>query len=150
MKVSTRFHREQERDDSFMTPMIDVVFLLLIFFVLASAGQIKESHLETPLSGGATETTEQIDVPRPLGELTIKLTIHRATGRTVAELNDQQYEDWNEMRGILGQLAEAAPEIPVTLDIAQGVPVADFIDVYDTCRAANFHTVRWAARPKRR
>ena len=149
MRVSTRFHREQERDDSFMTPMIDVVFLLLIFFVLASAGQVKESHLETPLSGGSIETTENVDVPKPLGELTIKLTINRATGRTLAELNEQEYDDWNEMRGILRQLAAAAPEIPVTLDIAQGVPVGDFIDVYDTCRAANFNTVRWAARPKR-
>lgn len=150
MNVSTRFHRAKDRDDSFMTPMIDVVFLLLIFFVLASAGQVKESHLETPLSGGSTETIEKIDVPKPLGELTIKLTIDRASGRTLAELNDQQYDDWNEMRGILHQLAAAAPEIPVTLDIAQGVPVGDFIDVYDTCRAANFETVRWAARPKRK
>lgn len=149
MRVSTRSHREQERDDSFMTPMIDVVFLLLIFFVLASAGQVKESHLETPLSGGSVETTEQVDVPKPLGEVTIKLTINAATGRTLAELNDQQYDDWNELRGILRQLAAAAPEIPVTLDIAQGVPVDDFIDIYDTSRAAGFDTVRWTARPKR-
>ncbi|MDA0588977.1 MAG: biopolymer transporter ExbD [Planctomycetota bacterium] len=150
MRVSARLHREKDRDDSFMTPMIDVVFLLLIFFVLASAGQVKESHLETPLSGGSVETTEKVDTPKPLGEVMIKLTINAATGRTVAELNDQRYDDWNELRGILRQLAAAAPEIPVTLDIAQGVPVGDFIDIYDTCRAANFDTVRWAARPRSR
>lgn len=149
MKVSTRFHRDEKRDDSFMTPMIDVVFLLLIFFVLASAGQVKESHMETPLSGGSIETTEQVDVPKPLGEVMIKLTLSDVTGRTLAELNEQQFDDWNELRGTLRQLAAVAPEIPVTLDIAQGVPVGDFIDIYDTCRAANFDTIRWAARPKR-
>ena len=30
-----------------MTPLIDVVFLLLIFFVCASTGQIRESLLPT-------------------------------------------------------------------------------------------------------
>ncbi|MFP6764398.1 MAG: biopolymer transporter ExbD [Planctomycetaceae bacterium] len=149
MKVSTRFYRQQERDDSFMTPMIDVVFLLLIFFVLASAGQIKESHLETPLTGGSVETAVDVDRPRPLGEVMITLKINEATGRTLAELNDQRFEDWNTLRDTLQQLAAIAPEIPVTLDIAQGVPVGDFIDIYDTCRAANFDTVRWAARPGR-
>jgi len=149
MKVSTRFYRQQERDDSFMTLMIDVVFLLLIFFVLASAGQIKESHLETPLTGGSVETAVDVDRPRPLGEVMITLKINEATGRTLAELNDQRFEDWNTLRDTLQQLAAIAPEIPVTLDIAQGVPVGDFIDIYDTCRAANFDTVRWAARPGR-
>jgi len=149
MKISTCFHRRQERDDSFMTPMIDVVFLLLIFFVLASAGQIKESHLETPLTGGSIETTTTVDEPAPLGEVMITLKISETTGRTLAELNNQHFEDWSTLRDTLRQLAAIAPEIPVTLDIAQGVPVGDFIDIYDTCRAASFDTVRWAARPER-
>lgn len=148
MKISTRFHRNQERDDSFMTPMIDVVFLLLIFFVLASAGQVKESHFDTPLSGGSIETSDPIEAPKPLGEVLIKLSIHAPTGKTRAELNDQLFDDWIELRGTLRALASVAPEIPVTLDIAQEVPVRDFIDIYDTCRAANFDTIRWAARPK--
>ena len=149
MKILTRFHRRQERDDSFMTPMIDVVFLLLIFFVLASAGQIKESHLETPLTGGSVETATTVDKPAPLGEVMITLQINETTGRTRAELNNQYFEDWSNLRDTLRQLAGIAPEIPVTLDIAQGVPVGDFIDIYDTCRAANINTVRWAARPPR-
>ena len=39
-----------------MTPLIDVVFLLLIFFVCASTGQIRESLLPTELSGGSIES----------------------------------------------------------------------------------------------
>ena len=39
-----------------MTPMIDVVFLLLIFFVCASIGQIPESLLPTPLNSGSIDS----------------------------------------------------------------------------------------------
>lgn len=130
-----------------MTPMIDVVFLLLIFFVCASIGQIPESLLPTPLSSGSLEATEQVDVPQPLGEVWVKL--RRVVGPeesiTRAELNDQTYDDWTELRGTLKELASVAPEIPVILDIGATVPVGDLVDIYDTCRGAGFDTVKFAA-----
>ncbi len=126
-----------------MTPMIDVVFLLLIFFVCASIGQIRESHLPTPLAAGSVEMTDPVQTPPPLGRFWITLE-RTADGSTIATLNERQFRDWNLLHGVLHDLAAAASEFPVILDIAPQVPAGDVIDIYDTCRAANFETVQFA------
>ena len=45
-----------------MTPMIDVVFLLLVFFICASAGAMSEKLLPAELTGASATaaTAEQI------------------------------------------------------------------------------------------
>tara|TARA_R110002072_G_scaffold13481_2_gene56818 strand:- start:10294 stop:10704 length:411 start_codon:yes stop_codon:yes gene_type:complete len=133
-----------------MTPMIDVVFLLLIFFVCASIGQIRESTLPTPLAAGSIEAADSIEAPKPLGEVWVRL-VRRGAGEgavTTAEVNSQVYEDWNRLRGTLRELASIAPEIPVILDIGQSVPVGDFVDIYDTCRSAGFDNIQFATAPQ--
>lgn len=133
-----------------MTPMIDVVFLLLIFFVCASIGQIPESLLPTPLNSGSIDSTEQADVPKPLLEVWVKLRRIDAPEEsfTRAELDEELYEDWTELRATLRALAAMAPKIPVILDIGPAVPVGDLVDIYDTCRAAGFDSVKFAASPQ--
>lgn len=129
-------------DDSFMTPMIDVVFQLLIFFVCASVGQLAESHLPTPLAAGTVESAQAAASPPPLGRVLLKLT--RLAGATQAEVNGRVVPDWAGLKTTLRDLAEAAPEIPVILDIQPAVPVGDLVDIYDTCRAAGFQSVQFA------
>ena len=41
-----------------MTPMVDVVFQLLVFFVLASGGRVAEQSLSTVLSAGKVSAAE--------------------------------------------------------------------------------------------
>jgi biopolymer transport protein ExbD len=36
----------------------------------------------------------------------------------------------------------------VILDIDNGVPVGDFIDIFDTCRSAGFDNVQFATAPQ--
>lgn len=133
-----------------MTPMIDVVFLLLIFFVCASIGQIRESTLSTPLAAGSIEAADATEAPKPLGEVWVRLA-RRGAGEaavTTAEVNNQLYEDWERLRGTLRELASVAPEIPVILDIGPSVPVGDFVDIYDTCRSAGFDNIQFATAPQ--
>jgi biopolymer transport protein ExbD len=133
-----------------MTPMIDVVFLLLIFFVCASIGQIRESSLPTPLAAGSVEAVDPVESPEPLGEVWVRLA-RRGAGEgvvTTAEVNNQLYDDWDRLRGTLRELASVAPEIPVILDIDHGVPVGDFVDIFDTCRSAGFDNIQFATSPK--
>lgn len=133
-----------------MTPMIDVVFLLLIFFVCASIGQIRESTLPTPLAAGSIEAVDAVEAPEPLGEVWVKLS-RRDAGEgvvTTAEVNNQLYDDWDRLRSTLRELASVAPEIPVILDIDHGVPVGDFVDILDTCRSAGFDNVQFATAPQ--
>lgn len=144
---SVHQQRRAGLDDSFMTPMIDIVFQLLIFFVCASIGQIAESHLPAPLSAGSIAAAQAVETPPPLGEVSLKLRrVANKPGEfiTVAEMNNRQFTDWPLLRATLKELASVAPEIPVLLDIEPAVPVADFIDVYDTCRAAGYLDIRFA------
>jgi len=147
MRIPTHHDRDDDRDDQSMTPMIDVVFLLLIFFVCASVGQIRESLLPTELSAGTIESDAVVERPKPLGEVWLHL---RRTDdlRTVTELNGSEYRDFASLKANLIELAQLAPEIPVILDIEPDVPLGDLIRVYDTCRAAEFQSINFAAEAK--
>ena len=65
-------------DNESMTPMIDVVFLLLVFFVCASVGQKPDSLLPAELSTGETEAKVEVPPEDPLDvqspEVRIRLT----------------------------------------------------------------------------
>ena len=125
-----------------MTPMIDVVFLLLIFFISASANQIKELLLPTELATGSIESTEVVPEEKPLGEVWLKLK--QRDNQTIVELNDREYSQFDQLKQTLVELAELAPEIPVILDIEENVPLGEMIRVYDTSLAAGFQSIHFA------
>ena len=130
-------------DNSSMTPMIDVVFLLLIFFVCAAARQVREAVLGADLPTGGIASTQTEEKPKPqLDRVWLSLRKGR-DGATRAELNGTDY-GLNEVEMPLRQLAQIAPEIPVVLDIGEDVELGDMIHVYDACRAAHFESVNFA------
>jgi len=146
MRIPT--HRHDVENVS-MTSMIDVIFLLLIFFVCASAGQVMESLLPTELAAGAVESAAPVIVDRPFGEVWLRLHRRTAEGAedvTVVELNDREYSDEPSLRTTLLALAETTPEIPVILDIDGPVPLGDVVRVYDACQSAQFRQVSFATK----
>ena len=149
MRIPTR-RRETNVENTSMTPMIDVIFQLLIFFVCASAGQVQEAHLPTELTPGSVESVNPIVVERPFGEVWLKL--HQRAGRepenhqTIVELNDREYFDDVSLRQTLAVLAETTPEIPVILDIDGPVPLGEVVRVYDACQAASFQQISFATK----
>jgi len=128
-----------------MTPLIDVVFQLLIFFICASTGHLRELLLPTDFSAGAVGDKAPREIEKPLGEVRIKLrreidtTIFQAEGRDFYELDD--------LAVLLRGLAETAIEIPVILEIEGDVPLGDAVNVYDVCRAIQFRSIHFAADP---
>ena len=149
MRIPIR-RRDTNVENTSMTPMIDVIFQLLIFFVCASAGQVQEAHLPTELAPGSVESVNPIVVERPFGEVWLKLhqrVVEEPNGKqTVVELNDREYSDDAALRQTLAVLAETSPEIPVILDIDGPVPLGDVIRVYDACQAANFQQISFATK----
>ena len=150
MRIPSHHDRKTATDNDAMTPMIDVVFLLLIFFVCASVGQEVELLLPTELSAGsvtAAEMTQPLEKESWADELWLRLSSDERQQRTIVELNDRQYRDYDSLRDQLLALAKLAPESPVILDIGPSVPVGDFIHVFDICREADFQTIRFATSP---
>ncbi len=149
MHIPSCRERELPREPVPMTPMIDVVFLLLIFFVCASAGQIREYVLGTKLASGNVQTETPVEQPRPLLK-PLWLHVRRLPdGTTQVQFNSSgRGRLFNDLAGLkqhLLQLAQIAPDLPVILDIAPNVSAQTMIAVYDICRLADFQDIRFAA-----
>ena len=142
MRIPSSRDLRRDKSDQSMTSMIDCVFLLLVFFVCASVGQIRESMLGAELPpGGVAASVSDAEKP-PLGE--VRIFVVREENSTAFDVNGHRYRKFAELRTTLKALAELAPEIPVILDIAGPVPLGDVIDIYDTCREARFQSIHFA------
>jgi len=133
-----------------MTPMIDVVFLLLIFFVCAASGQTIEDLLPTdmPPSGSIEVPVVPPEEVIPKHKLWLYLS-RSAEQQTVIELNDREYDSFDQLAPVLKEVAKLDAESPVILDIDDNVPVGDMIHVYDLCRAAGYQSISFAAEAPR-
>ena len=144
---SSRKRGSQVDMQTAMTPLIDVVFQLLIFFICASTGHMKELLLITDFRAGETSANGQKDREKPLGEVWIR--IRRMNEATTYLLEEREFRDPNQLNETLKTLASTTREIPVILDIQKEVPLGDLIQVYDFCRTARFRSINFAAYPIR-
>ena len=146
MRIPTSHSRRTPIDlQGAMTPLIDVVFQLLIFFICASSGHLREKLLPTDFASGAIGEKPAV-VEKPLGEVRIKLS--RELDLTVYQVSGQAFRDIDLLEQWLNQMAETAQEIPVILEIGGDVPLGDAIGVYDACRASRFDSIHFAADAK--
>ncbi len=130
-----------------MTPMIDVVFQLLIFFVCGAAGSIQEAVLATDLSAtGGVASVVQPPEEREAWKLEIRLRVERdpASGAPAVDMNGTRYTDFDPLERTLQSLAAIEAENPVILDVGPGVAWGTVIDLYDRCRRAGLKSVNFA------
>jgi|TARA_B110000211_G_scaffold230863_1_gene291277 biopolymer transport protein ExbD len=103
---------EMEMD---MTPMIDVVFLLIIFFMIITDMSQKDlEELELPIAAKATEDKPDPDENRPI--LNIPHTgviIVRREPLYNPELDDGKPEPYAEVKRYLSTAAEMMPQEPL-------------------------------------
>jgi len=143
MRIPTSHVRRSGFDQTAMTPLIDVVFQLLIFFICATTGHIRELILPADLAAGVgTESVEPVE--KPLGEVWVRL--RRDGDRTISKVENTDYDDAAQLAQVLRALSEAAPEIPVILEVADDVPLGDVVRAYDLCRAGGFQSVSFAVK----
>ena len=143
MRVPVR-KREPLRGDDSMTPLIDVVFLLLIFFVCASVGQVAESLLPTELAaGGGVEAVVADRVETP-PQPQVWLRIRNQAGRLSFNLEGRQCGSFEELAITMRQLAELSPESPLVLDVGPEVPLELLVDAWDVANRAGFESINFA------
>ncbi len=138
--------RNTHSTDVAMTPMIDVVFLLLIFFICTASFEIPEQILPSHLTGGSTTSAlPPPPVEQPLEQILVRSRLQPG-GAVRWEINHRVCESFAELRRILAAIAAVDVEVPVILDVAGEIPLGDVIDVYDLCRLVGFDRVQFAAR----
>jgi biopolymer transport protein ExbD len=130
-----------------MTPMIDVVFLLLVFFVWTASFQIVEQVLPSSLSQMMGTEPTTIDQPPPpemdFDNVVIRI---RWTGAAAAwSVNDAPVASLAAVRSSLNAIATIKPDAPIILHPDPEVPLGDVIDVYDLARLEGFEKIQFAA-----
>jgi biopolymer transport protein ExbD len=128
-----------------MTPMIDVVFQLLIFFVCTASFQAPEELLPAHLSSGATAPAETADPEiEELEQVVVR--VETGPGGGVSwRVNDRPCTALADVRDVLSAVAAVRLDLPVVLDIAGDVPLGNMVDVWDLCRLVGFQKIQFAA-----
>ena len=123
-------HEIPESRDINMTPMMDVIFQLLIFFVLTSS-LVKPTQIELilPDSTSGTKSTP---------EKTRIVSYQFRDGRPLISLGDQLVASLDELETKMKSLAAGAPPCPVDIRIEKTVPYQDVIALMDSLRDAGY------------
>ncbi len=145
MRLPSYHQRQSGRLDVKMTPMIDVIFLLLIFFVCTASFQALEEVLPTNLSlPGAIAADMPIDPElEDLDEIVVKILWR--DGRAGWQINRRDYVRLDQVHAVLAATVQIKADLPVILDPDPNVPLEDVIDVYDLCRQIGLEKVQFAA-----
>jgi biopolymer transport protein ExbD len=135
--------------DRTVTPMVDVVFQLLVFFVLASGGRIAERTLSTALAPGsvASVVPQRAVAPERTTEIWLHLGRDAADRATTVRVNDAPSSDLSALSESLRAAEVADPTSSVILDVPGNIPWGDVIRAYDACRGEKFRAINFAADP---
>ena len=134
MKIPTRARTSDAGIN--MTPMIDVVFQLIIFFLVTSHFAKQEAHLPLPLpAADSSEAAKSDDQPR----LVINVTgdgsvLFAGRSLTAAELEERLTE----------RIAELGKDIEVRIRADRGVPYRHIEPVLLACARVGIWNVNYA------
>ena len=151
--------------------MIDVVFLLLIFFLCASRFKAVEKKLEADLPKNEGPNAIPTKVEKP-NEIRVQIYWANAKGQVISssnfgdpndvvrgasldtsgahiviETNRKPRRDLNDLYRTLAELSGRNPEMPVVIDARQKVPFKWVIGAIDACKRANVASIKFQAPP---
>ncbi|MCA9213135.1 MAG: biopolymer transporter ExbD [Planctomycetales bacterium] len=149
MKIPSVHNRQEGVRDVAMTPMIDVVFLLLVFFVWTASFQSVELLLPSRLSvssesGDNTEVSlEHIDVEQVIIRL---LSANDGDDALQWRVNDEPLGNLDQVRQRLAAVAMVRTDIPVIVDPDDSVKLGPVIDVYDSAMQVGFENIQFTTK----
>ena len=129
-----------------MTPMIDVVFLLLIFFVWTSSFETPEYDLPSGLAevpaGGSEANTQPPPPVEAFDEIVVKLLIRE--GLPVIEFGGQRMESVDALQTRLAEVIALGVQPPVIIDPESQVTMDRAVEAYDAACLAGADRVLYA------
>lgn len=133
-----------------MTPLIDVVFLLLVFFVWTASFQSPERWLPGSVSAAqrnaAAGSAPSDETPPPEADFDQVIVRIRSRDEQLQwAINDQPIASLAAVEQHLVRIAKITPSVPVILHPDPAVPLGAVIDAYDHARRAGFPKIQFAA-----
>lgn len=148
-RLSPLIRRGAETDlDTAMTPMIDVVFLLLVFFVWTASFQIVEQILPSEMSElTGSDATVDVEPPPPKDFDDIVVRIGWDGEAPTWRINDQDVLNLSAVSEQLNTIANIQVEATVILRPEPIVPLGHVIEAYDTAKQSGFEQISFAVNP---
>lgn len=155
LNPTSRSRRPRKPIEIAMTPMIDIIFLLLVFFLATSSFQMVEklmpsgtSKIESDESqqqaAGADSSELQEPTDDALEQIIVKLQNNGSD--TVAVLNDVALPNLAALASRLESIAQVQANVPIIIDPSEEIPVGDVVKAYDWARQAGLDRVFLATR----
>lgn len=138
MKTTYTNPRGRTSIDSMMTPMIDVVFLLLVFFLTTASFQRLEKLLPGAVSAESKSMSGQNDTPMEvppaddLSDCVIKIRVQ--DGKLAYRWNDVPIESLEALRLRVQAALQVRADIPIIVDPEDEVLAGDALRVYDIAK----------------
>lgn len=124
--------------------MIDVVFLLLVFFVWTASFQIAEYILPSALSVNEGSGDPAEVRPEQLDFEPVVVEILWRNQQPAWIVSETVLSDLEQVRQTLFRVAAVKHDLPLIIDPQAGVPFGDVIDVYDISQIAGFQEIQFA------
>ncbi|MDR3232845.1 MAG: biopolymer transporter ExbD [Planctomycetaceae bacterium] len=127
-----------------MISMIDVVFLLLVFFVCTADFAEPEENLPADASqtaqppGSGTNALEAAE----LDTVHIEITYQDVP---LWKVEGSEYRTLQDVQDILRRLKDVQADIPVVIEPAANVPMEHVINLYDICRRIGLTRIHFEA-----
>ena len=125
--------QDQDGAEIDLTPMLDVVFIMLIFFIVV-ASFIKEAGVEVN-----RPDDNQPDDP----EDSTSILVEVASDNQIWMENRRV--DIRAVRANIQRLLAEDPEAPVTIQVEKGAEAGIVVDVADAARESGVAAVNWAS-----
>ena len=150
MSKTKEYQAQETNMELNMTPMIDVIFQLMIFFMCSIHFKSLEGKLYSyiPRDKGPSGGN-----PPPIEEVRIKLVYSESSPLLArVKLGEMDFKDWNSLERHLKDLASGlvTPDgldvIPVKIDADGNVPAQAVVSVLNICKKAGVQKTEFAAK----
>jgi len=132
-----------------MTPMIDVVFLLLVFFVWTASFQTIEYVLDSQVAAQqGTNASVDTQLTPPTDSEDVLIRIESVAGELVWSVSQRSATSLVDVKERLIRLAEVDASVKVILHPDPEVPLEFVIGAFDAAQLAGFTQVAFAVNAK--
>ena len=125
--------QDQDGAEIDLTPMLDVVFIMLIFFIVV-ASFIKEAGVEVN-----RPDKNQPDNPEDSTSILVEIASDNQIWM------ENRRVDIRAVRANIQRLLAEDPEAPVTIKVEKGAEAGTVVDVADAARESGVAAVNWAS-----